>query len=203
MTSQVNHLVAGVAGRQKAPPADGVAEASRPTWTGGASRSPKPLSRAQRKARWKQAAIAVLVKGNRVNDVARWYQMSMSRVYLATREFRHVLKFKSRKEKLREKLLPLAKRVRKGEHITQLAQDNHVQRSALSALCRELGIKARVGRPKGSTSAPSKRDLEEDWSLSDRQIAQKRKCSRQAVNQIRQKMVRLGLIPPRPKRRRT
>jgi len=148
-------------------------------------------------------AIAVLVKGHRVKDVARWYKMSKSRTFAAVNEFRRALKFKSRRETLSDKLLALAERVRKGEHVTQLALDNHVTTSELSRVCREMGITLRRGRPKGTISGPSKRDLEEDWSLNDLQIARKRKCTPQAVNQLRHKMVRLGLIPPRPSRLRT
>jgi hypothetical protein len=148
-------------------------------------------------------AIAVLVEGHRINDVCHLYQMCRSHVFKALSEFRDTLKFKSRQEKLREKLLALAQRVRKGEHITQLARDNHVTKSKLSAICRELGITVRRGRPKGGASISSKRYLEVDWLLKDAQIAQKLKRTPQAVNQMRHKMVRLGLIPPRPRRLHT
>jgi len=140
MNAQVSYLAAEGAGRQKAPPAQEVTEVSQPTWTGGVLQSPKRLSKAQRKARRKQVAIAMLVEGMGINDVCRCYQMSKSRVFFAMHEFRDKLKFKSRQEKLREKLLTLAKRVRKGEHITHLARDNHVTKSKLSMTCRELGI---------------------------------------------------------------
>lgn len=154
------------------------------------------LTHDQRRARRKQIARAVLSGGNRAVDVAADFGMNIAQVYAAVHEFRDAIKHKSREQRLREKMLPLVEKIRKGSKLAALASEFAVDVQKLSALCREKGVSLRRGRPKEKVWSP-KRYEGVDWAQTDREIATQLGCTHQAVNAIRQKLLKLGLIQPR------
>lgn len=154
------------------------------------------LTHEQRRARRKQIAKTVLIGGKRAVDVADQFGMNIAQVYAAVHEFRDAIKHKTRDQRLREKMLPLVEKIRKGGKLAALAAEFAVDVQKLSALCREKGVALKRGRPKEKVWNP-KRYEGVDWTQTDREIASQLRCTHQAVNAIRQKLLRLGLIQPR------
>ena len=96
-----------------------------------------------------------------------------------------------------EKLAKLVKRIRKGERVAAVAREERVDEYKLRRMCHKAGITLRRGRPKGPKLAAPRRYKGIDWSMRDVEIANLLRCSRQAVNQVRKKLLKLKLIRPR------
>jgi hypothetical protein len=114
-------------------------------------------------------------------------------------------RFRSREKRLM-KARKLVERIRAGEHIVAVAREQHVNPVELSAVCREMGVIVRPGRPRGpgmNEKSPPLRFRGVDWTRSDAELAEALDCTRQAVNYVRRKLIRLEVIEPRSLRGRS
>jgi transposase len=164
------------------------------------SKQSNALTRAQEKAQRKRLAVAVLVRRKRPKHVARSFGVSVSQVYAATQEFKKKIKWKDPRLTLDKKLRGLAERIRKGEFLTHIAREEKVDAQKLSKVCRKMGIILRRGRRKNPNPGPPKQYKNVDWSLTDAAIGAQIGSTRQAVNLMRHKLIRLGFVEPRERR---
>jgi hypothetical protein len=98
------------------------------------------------------------------------------------------------------RLPQLVERVRAGEPISHVAAVAGIPTWTLAAACHAAGVYPPSGVRSCLHWQPPERYRRVDWTLPDATIARRTGCSREAVRQIRRKMVSRGMAPPTPRR---